>query len=67
MSEKIKGMATETQIDKINKLVSSPDFKIPLASFLKNITGGTVSSIDELTSAQANDVIGTFKKLVKSK
>ena len=55
-------MATATQLSKINEFVTSPDFKIPLASFLKNITGGTVSSIEELTSAQANDVLGVLRK-----
>ena len=65
MSEKVQGMASEPQIKKIKELTASPDFKIPLASFLKSITCGKAQSIDELTSSQAADVIGAFKKLVK--
>lgn len=64
---KQQGMATEAQKKKITELVTAPNFTIPLAGFLKNITGNTASSIDELTSAQADDVLGVFKKLVKAK
>ncbi len=61
----ISGMITEAQLRKIKEKIESPDFKIPLASFLKSITGGLASSVDELTSAQAKDVLNAFKKLKK--
>ena len=60
-------MATKAQMTKIREFVASTDFHIPLASFLKNIMGGRASSIDELTHAQAKDVIGVIGKLVKAK
>jgi hypothetical protein len=67
MSEQKTGMATEAQLKKIEELTSSPDFGLPVTSFLKNITGGIARSVDELTSAQANDVINVFAKLKKKK
>ena len=64
---KIHGMATDAQKQKITELVTFPGFTLPLASFLKSITGNIACSIEELTSAQANDVLGVFKKLEKAK
>lgn len=61
------GMATEAQITKIREFVASDGFNIPLASFLKDITGGRASCIDELTQVQAKDVLGVFGKLIKQK
>ena len=61
----LAGMADDQQLDKIRELVSSPDFKLPLSSFLKDITRGEARSIDELTSAQAKEVINVFKKFTK--
>lgn len=59
----MQGMATESQLTKIKELVSSPNFKVPLASFLKNIAG--VTSIDELTGAQAKDILCVLTKKLK--
>lgn len=59
------GMATDAQLAKIRELTAPQAFKIPLSSFLKNITGGIAGSIDELTSVQAKDVLGVLKKLKK--
>jgi len=70
MSEQRKtaeGMATAAQLNRINELTSAPGFTLPLASFLKNITGGTAASLEELTYSQANDVIGIFAKFKKKK
>ena len=63
----LSGMITEAQTKKISELVSMPEFQLPVAGFLKNVTDNKVSSIDELTSAQANDVIAVASKLIKVK
>jgi hypothetical protein len=64
-NNEVRGMATESQLTKIKGLVTSPEFRLPLASLLKSITGGTVSSLDELTGAQAKDVLSVLTKKLK--
>jgi hypothetical protein len=57
-------MASAAQLDKIKEL-TQPPFKMPLASLLKSVTDNKAASLEELTSAQAKDVIAVFKKFKK--
>ena len=58
----IKGMASIVQISHINELVEDTDNTFPVSAFLKNVTHGRAACIDELTGAQAEDVIRILEK-----
>ena len=59
---KIKGMVSIAQISRINGLFNGPNHIFPVSAFLKNVTNGRAACIDELTCAQANEVIRILGK-----
>lgn len=56
---------TEQQAETLSELFGSPDFKLSMADVLQSVTRRKVATIEELTSAEAKDVINVFKKFTK--
>ena len=59
---RIMGMASKAQIDRIHQLILAAGNSQPVVSLLKNASRGRASAADELTCAQANEVIRVLGK-----